>query len=375
MRRIWLLAWNDVRLTSRDRAAFIWMLVMPLAMMWFFGGMGGGGASDPRIALTVVDHDGGWLAEALLEEIDVERITLRRMTSEQAQAEENKIRTLVIPEGFTVGALAGEQQTLLLEAEPGADAQFGTAAQVQILRAVARSIARLAEMETPDPETFRELGRRERLVRLDVRSAGKGRVVPNGLAQSVPGNLTFVVMMMTLIYGGVFLTLEKRSGLLRRQASLPLSRGELFAAKLLGRLLLASMQIGLLLLAGRFLFDLSFGRSVAGLLLLMAGYAIAVAGLSTLLGAVLSTPDQASGVGWIVGMVLAALGGCWWPGEITPPWMQAVAHALPTAWAMDGFHALISFGHGLDAVLVPSLVLLAFGLFFSLLGARYFRFD
>ena len=48
MKRIWLLALNDVRLTMRDRAAFVWMLAMPLAMMWFFGNIGGGGSSGPN---------------------------------------------------------------------------------------------------------------------------------------------------------------------------------------------------------------------------------------------------------------------------------------------------------------------------------------
>ena len=91
----------------------------------------------------------------------------------------------------------------------------------------------------------------------------------------------------------------------------------------------------------------------------MTSYAFAVASLSTLLGAVVRTPAQASSIGWILGMVLAALGGCWWPSEIMPRWMWNAAHVLPTAWAMDGFHALISFGRGLDGVLLPSAVLSA----------------
>ena len=70
MRRIWLLAVNDLRLTLRDRPAFIWMIVMPVAMMWFFGNMGGGGgASDPKISLSVVNQDSGWLSTALIEEL------------------------------------------------------------------------------------------------------------------------------------------------------------------------------------------------------------------------------------------------------------------------------------------------------------------
>jgi ABC-type multidrug transport system permease subunit len=56
-----------------------------------------------------------------------------------------------------------------------------------------------------------------------------------------------------------------------------------------------------------------------------------------------------------------------------PRWMQHAGHALPTAWAMDGFHALISFGRGLEGVALPSLVLLLFACAFSAAGARLLR--
>ncbi len=163
--------------------------------------------------------------------------------------------------------------------------------------------------------------------------------------------------------------------MLRRQSTLPVSRSQIFLGKLTGRLFLAGLQIGILLLAGRYLFGVSWGRSPAGLLLLVGSYAVAVAGLSTLLGALAQTVDQASSIGWILSMVLAALGGSWWPSEVMPAWLRAVGHAFPTAWAMDGFHALVSFGHGLEAVLLPASVLLGFGMLFAVLGARFLRYD
>ncbi len=165
---------------------------------------------------------------------------------------------------------------------------------------------------------------------------------PRGFAQTVPGILTMIVLMMTLIYGGVFLIQEKQQGMLRRQMSLPLSRRQVLLAKLLGRLLIAAVQIVLLLFVATVLFGLSLGSSVAGLVMLTASYAIAVASLSIFLGAVFSSVEQASTVGWILSMVLAGLGGCLWPSEVMPAWLQTASHVLPTAWAMDGFHALIS---------------------------------
>ena len=58
-----------------------------------------------------------------------------------------------------------------------------------------------------------------------------------------------------------------------------------------------------------------------------------------------------------------------------PGWMRTMAHALPTTWAMDGFHALISFGYGVEAVLAPATALVGMALLFSLLGAKLLRFE
>lgn len=396
--KIWRLALLDLRLTVRDRAAFFWMLILPVAFMWLFSNLGGGDGARPKIHLTIEDHDGGWLARALVAELDDERLELVEQTppdsatsatNEAGEAtggdeSEEPPRVLVIPEGFTTGALAGEKQTLELASRGDADEQYSVAAQMHVVRVIARVLGRLVELralpgDDLDDEALRvgmaRLAERPALVQLRVSEAGRGTPVVSGRAQSIPGTLTGIVLMMTLIYGGVFLAQEKVNGTLRRQAALPLTRGQIFAGKLLGRLLMAGVQIVILVAIGRFVFGLSWGTSPVGLALVLATYAAAVAGMATLLGAIVATPDQASGIGWISSMVMAALGGCWWPSEIMPRWLWLAAHALPTAWAMDALHSLVSFGRGLESVLLPSVVLLAFAAASAWLGARWLRFE
>jgi ABC-type multidrug transport system permease subunit len=386
LRQVALLAANDLRLAARDRAALVWMLLLPLALMWIFGAVNRSGP-PPKASLAVDDRDGGWLARALVAELAGERLEISEVRPSAAPASAKKElppRTLVIPKGFTTGVVAGRRQTLRIEKGSGANAEFSLAAEAHVVRALVRVVGRLAEVGPPSPNdaggaeqrrAFSALAGRPPLVTVAVSMAGGGHRVPSGFAQSVPGTLTMTVLMMTLIYGAVFLTLEKRQGMIRRQATLPLSRSAVFAGKLAGRFLIAGAQAVVLIVAGRFLFHLSWGRSPGGLALLLGAYLLAVAALSTLLGALLSTPEQASSVGWILSMVLAALGGCWWPSEVTPKWLWQAAHVLPTPWAMDGFHALISFGHGAEAVVLPATVLLAFAALFAALGARFLRFD
>jgi ABC-type multidrug transport system permease subunit len=73
-------------------------------------------------------------------------------------------------------------------------------------------------------------------------------------------------------------------------------------------------------------------------------------------------------------MALAALGGCWWPIEITPGWMQRLALFLPTGWAMGALHQLISFGAAATVAVPHVLGLAALSLLLGVVSVRAFRF-
>lgn len=377
MRSLLLLAANDVRLTLRDRAAAFWLLALPIFLTWLFGSVFAGGGTA-KVALTVIDRDGGWLAQALTEEMSGPNVSLSVLRGDAANGEAAKkaTRWIELPAGFTTGAIAGKQQKLKIEVVEGASADYSRAAEVVVVRAIVRTLARAAEMKNAGTplglEAFDALRARPPIVALASTNAGRGTAV-KGMEQSVPGNMTFTVMMMTLIYGAVFLTIEKREGMLKRQLTLPISRETLFLGKILGRVSIAVVQMVILVAAGRLLFRLDYGSSPSGLAALLLAYAFAVAGIATFLGAILANPEQASTVGWLASTVMGALGGCWWPAEVMPEWLRTVAHVFPTSWAMDGLHALISFGRGFEAVMVPVAALCGFGLVFAWLAARKLR--
>ena len=377
MSPLWRLAINDVRLTSKDRAAFFWLLALPVFLIWIFGRISAGGGAAP-VPLAVLDRDGGWVAHAFAEELNGPNVRLAVYRGAEADGAAAKEATewIELPKGFTDGVLAGRQQRLRIRTAEGAEADYSRAAEIVATRAIVRTLGRVAELKTTAGEfniaAYDALKARPPIVSLESTKAGHGTAV-NGMAQSVPGNMTFTVMMMTLIYGAVFLTIEKREGMLKRQLTVPITRRTLVAGKILGRLLVALAQIVLLVAVGRLVFQLDFGRSPAGLAVILGTYAFAIAGISTFLGAILANPEQASTVGWLVSVVMGALGGCWWPAEVMPDWLRHFAHIFPTAWAMDGLHGLISFGRGFEAVLLPATMLLGFGALFSWLAARRLR--
>jgi len=134
-------------------------------------------------------------------------------------------------------------------------------------------------------------------------------------------------------------------------------------------------QVAVMVVAGTFFFKLYWGEDLAALALVILSYTLCVASMGVFFGAVVGSVEQASGIGVLATLIMASLGGCWWPMEIVPRPMQLVGHIFPTAWAMDAMHKLISFGHGIDAVLPEVGVLLGFTLLFLALGSRFFRYS
>jgi len=72
---------------------------------------------------------------------------------------------------------------------------------------------------------------------------------------------------------------------------------------------------------------------------------------------------------------VAALGGAWWPIEITPEWMQQVAQITPTYWAMQGFNDIITRGLGVQAIMHEITILLVFGAIYLSVGVWRFRYE
>ena len=219
------------------------------------------------------------------------------------------------------------------------------------------------------------LNAEERVWQLDVSPAGQRKEIPVGFEQAIPGILVMFTLLVLLTSGGQMLVLERVRGLLRRLASAPMTRTEVVAGKWGGRMVLAAMQVGFALIVGTFLFSMDWGPDLAMIMLVLAAWAAFCASAGLLLGSIARTEGQAAGLGVLIANVLAALGGCWWPIEVTPEWMQGLQMLTPTGWTMDALHKLISFQAGAMSALPNVAILLTGSLVVALLAIKRFRYE
>lgn len=385
MRNVFTIARQDLRLVLRDRAAVMWMFLLPIVFITFFGlVMGGGGQGKPvdaKVRLTVVDHDRGYLARALIDHLHGDRLELVELSPEEAPASPDKIRTLVIPEGFTGSIAAGEKVTLRLEKEPDTSAEAALVAQARIVSAISRLIGRIAvsageDGAMLDQSSFAAAGGVDDLITVSSRFAGESRMRPSGFAQSIPGNTVLFVMLVALTFGAASIADERTGGRLRRLVTTPVSRVEIILGKIGGRVVIAVVQITVLVVAAvvaHQTLGIFIGDHIVAAYVVLLSYALCVAPLGVMVGGWFRDPGRAANIGVLFTMVMGAFGGCMWPIEFVSPTLQKVALIFPTGWAMKALHQVISFGRGLPDVMSEIGVLLGFAVVFSVLAARSLR--
>jgi ABC-type multidrug transport system permease subunit len=382
MRTLLAIAAGMLRIEMKDRSNLFWMLLMPGAFIAMFGPLNRGGEPAP-VDLAVIDQDGSFLSRSFVEFLEGEDLALRVVDVPDSVASGS--RSLLLPAGFSDSLASGDRVPVRFQKARRSDPGEDMAARVSAIKAIARTLTVLAEMDTTaEAETlavasagfqdrFRAHAARPDRIVTETSVAGRGRMLPTGFAASAQAMLVLFLLINTTSAGASHIAEEKQSRVLARHATFPIGRGRLIAGRALGLLVFALAQAAIILTVGRLAYGIDWGDQPLAMLVLVLALGLAAAALGILLGGLMRTPEQAGALAWIVPLFLGAIGGCWWPLELVPRWMQIVGHLSPAGWAMDALHGLTSFGKGAPAVVVPSLVLFAYAAALILIGARVLR--
>jgi ABC-type Na+ efflux pump permease subunit len=378
MRNSLFIARMDMRHMLRSREAIIWIFVMPIVFFFFIGTVTGGfgrrGGSQDHLALWI-DGDAGFLGERLVQRLEErDYIVLRPATLEEFQGFARRLR---VPAAFTDSVVAGKPVKLqFTRSQSGLGNDYD---RVRIGRAVYTLLADVIvsrdSSRTLTSEALARLDALPRSLTLEVTPAGERREIPRGYEQTVPGILVMFVLLTMTTSGAILLFIERRQGLLRRLAYTPISRLAIVYGKWGGKLGVGLVQVAFGMLAGTVLFKMDWGPDWGMVILLMIVYTGMMATLGILLGSLARSEGQATAIGVVATNILAALGGCWWPIEVAPQWMQKLQLFLPTGWAMDALHKLVSFAAGPASVLPHIVGMLGVTLVLLTAASRVFRFE
>ncbi len=373
MKNIMRIALQSLRIVLKDKSSVVWILIVPVVYISIFGNVFNfqNDVTKYRANLSILNQDNGFLSDLLIQGIASENVAITQLDSLPA---EPPLRLLIIPPNFTTRVLAEHETQLQLQKKPDSDMEAEMTAKMAVRKSYIRILASMAELKIDNAEIdsaqIAEINQREGLIYVESRYAGKHKIVPTGFNHQVPANIVMFTMLVLFIYAGNMILDEKRNGLLRRIAISPVQHWQLFSGKLLGGTLVGIVQILILLAVGRFVFGVYYGPSPAALVVLSLLFAMTVSAIGLSIGMFFESEEKVTGLGIILAISMSAISGCWWPLEIAPGWMAQIASILPSGIALSGYHQLISYGRGFQAVLPNIIQLLLTTVLFALVFAN-----
>ena len=397
MKKIFAIFIKDtlIRFTSPVEWAFF--LILPIFFTFLIGG-GTAQNQDARTFFYVVDQAHSPLSTALINELERSSSVRPGLTSYDeaiSEFEANQIAAvLIIPPDFTLETLQAGNSAVELRQQPNNLSAFAIQQGVNTALTRVSSAVDIASISTAQAEAIRpfpsEAERQayfenaldaaytqieEAPQRLSEVQAAIADAIPyDSNANSAAGQMITWVFI-PLIGLSAMLAMERQIGTLRRILVTPTTKTTYIAGTVLGQVLTAVVQMCLLIGFGALVLKLNWGHAPAATALVVVTSTLAAAALGTMLGTFVKTEPQGNSISIMVGMVIAMLGGCWYPIELFPQVMRTGAQALPTYWSMQGMLDILVRGYGIDGVLLESGVLVGFALIFFVIGVLRFRYE
>jgi len=401
------IALKDLKRFSRDRPALLAFILFPflfVAVFYFmFSGVGG---QDVRLAFNLVTREGadGWSHQIIaametedptqLQPGEPEIVWLKDYDEARRQVEDGELGGfLVFPEDFTEGIMMGYGARLEVVADAEATdtrmALYGLAnsiasrvgaQQVVTNTTVALLVEQgLATGEMPDigqaimgPVSAQDgTSTAPSLIQYQTEKVGKVEAEqPSNYV--IPGYLVMFVFFAAAQSASLIVR-ERQNHTLERLLASSVGRAPILGGMFIGTATEGLLQIVIFWTVGLLVFKMDMGLSPTAVVLLSILMTIMSAAFGLMLATLVKTERAAGSIGTLAALILAPLGGCWWPLFILPQWMQSLAKITPHGWANTGFNKLMLFGADFGDVIPEMLALVAFAVLFGIIAIWRFR--
>lgn len=407
MKQIWFIMLKDLKLFSRDRMALFFFVLFPFVFVVAFSLiMGDIVAEDERLALnvTTLEAEGG-ISYQIIEALETEDESIpepgepiivwcKDYDEARQSVEDGELEgLLVFPEDFTDGIEQDIGTEIMVVVNPdaintnaalnGLANAIATRVNSQWVTASATIELLIAEglLDPTDSESIEEVmedilsGQNvlEGQSTIVLATESVGEAEPENVAsQLIPGYLVMFVFFAAAL-GAETIVRERQNHTLERLLASSVRRSSILGGVFAGTAAKGVVQIAVFWTVGILAFSIELGLSPAAVVILSILMVIVSAAFAIMLAALVRTRRSAGSLAVLTALILAPLGGCWWPLFFLPSWMQFLAKLTPHGWAMVGFNKVMLFGAGFGDVVTEMLALLGFALVFVVIGIWRFR--
>ena len=391
MYKLWVSIKKEFFLLASDRIGLALMFLMPTILVFLMTIVQDSTfrlVNENKMDVLVVNNDQGEQGAALVELLRESKMFVIETNNglpeskvPKALLEEDKIVALYIPEDFSerLESKARRLSGLMLEEfglEPEAPYPDRTAPPpvtfyhdpvlqenyTASLVNVVHSFLDILESEILIAALYHDLGaentsdslRAEMMAtRVPIQAVpakeNNDMTIPNATQHNVPAWTIFAMFFMVAGLGGNIVS-EKVSGSFMRLKTMPTSFRVVLGGKVIVYMAAGVLQTLIIFSIGSFIFPyldlppLSFPDNPLPFMVMIVMSAMAAVSFAMMIGALTNSYTQANGLGSVLVVIFAGLGGIWVPYFVMPDYLQTAALFSPMYWCLEGFYVLFLKG-------------------------------
>jgi len=348
-RRFWAVVVKEFIQMRRDRLTFAMMIGIPLVQLVLFGYAIN---SNPKhLPTAVYAADNSPFSRTIVWALrNSSYFDLTREAHSAAEIQtwlaENKVQFAVtVPVDFSRKLLRGEKPDLVLEADATdpsavgfAQAAVSALATTVINRDLTGPLARLQAGAPPFNLVTHQHYNPEAITQYNI----------------VPGLMGVMLTMTMIIITGLAITRERERGTMENLLSTPVHPGEVIIGKIVPYIMVGYVQVFLILLASKFLFDVPFIGSVPLLVVLTFFFIVANLAVGITFSTIAKKQLQAVQMAFFFFLPSLLLSGYMFPFRGMPGWAQDIGECLPLTHFLRVVRGILLKGNGM-AEIVPDL--------------------
>jgi len=399
LRNVIYIAGKDLKLFIRDRIALFFFVLFPLLFITMFSFMSTGEAEDPRLTLHLVtqEAEGGQSHQIINYLRTIDEWEIIEMDYDEAfqKVEDKEIGGfLVFPTNFTEGIMSGAGAQLEVVADSEAieerAALYGFAeimssrigSQYIVASSAIELLIEQGMIEPTDTAAIEEVIQQVFMSQGD-KSSGETAIefttqavgdveAENAANWALSGYLVMFVFFAAALSAEAIVR-ERQNNTLERILASSVRPEAILGGMFIGSAAKGLIQIIIFWVIGLLVFKIDLGISPTATILLSILMVIMSSTFGIMLATLVKTQRSAGSIAVLTSLILAPLGGCWWPLFILPKWMQGLAKITPHGWANTGFNKLMLFGADFGAVVPEMLVIVGFAIVFGIIAVWRFR--
>ncbi|MCH5599627.1 ABC transporter permease [Niabella ginsengisoli] len=411
MYKLWATIKKDWRILTRDKVGLTLMFVMPIVLAIVITTVQNSTfelVNDKKVPLLLLNKDKGVVGKEL--EATLQKggmFTIKKLSAGQGenilkQRLQNKeaLLALIIPEQYTSDVLAKSEKvagqalqsiavasdttsiegkrpvaSVVLYYHPvlqssfrqGIDGALSSVLQIVQSKYIVRQLYSAINDSAAIPNNLEQeiLTNQTPVQQFSVSKDGD-HVIVNATQHNIPAWTVFA-MFFIVISLGASIVREKNSGSFMRLKTMPTSLTLAIISKQITYIIITVIQALIIFSIGKWIFPhiglpgLDFPNDKASLMLVIILCGWCAASFAIMIGVFAKTQEQSNGIGAVVIVLFAAVGGLLVPAFAMPQSMQGVMRISPLHWCLEAFYGLfLEQGDLKDIflILVPIIIMI-----------------